>query len=154
MPGRGAVRPWRAAGRAPPRERCGPGRPAKGKGRDRGAVCPAKKQGGIRDDPRIEDTAGVFPGRHERKKTFEARRDDRGFRAGDYLALNEWKADAGEYTGRCCLVRVTEILADEEYCKPGFVIMAFEPCSISSGPIPLLGGLQASPPAVYGRRRE
>ena len=88
------------------------------------------------------------------KKTFEARRDDRGFRAGDYLALNEWEADAGEYTGRCCLVRVTDILADEEYCKPGFAIMAFEPCSISSGTIPLLGGLQASAPAVYAREED
>lgn len=88
------------------------------------------------------------------KKTFEARRNDRGFRAGDYLALNEWKADAGEYTGRCCLVRVTDLLADAGYCKEGFVIMAFEPCAIASGPIPFFEGFRRDAPPVYGETED
>lgn len=62
------------------------------------------------------------------KKTFEVRLYDRPFEIGDYLALNEW--DGERHTGRCALFAVTYILDDEEYCKPGYVIMSIEPCAI------------------------
>lgn len=55
-------------------------------------------------------------------KTFEVRKYDRDFRVGDCLALNEIDNN-GEYTGRHLVVRITYILADKEYCKPGYVIM-------------------------------
>lgn len=63
------------------------------------------------------------------KKTFEVRRNDRSFEVGDYLALNEWNGEI--YTGRCALFTVTYILADTEYCKPGYAILSIVPCSIS-----------------------
>ena len=63
-------------------------------------------------------------------KTFEVRKNDRDFKVGDMLALNEYDADKKEYTGNSCLVYVDYILKDENYCKNGFVIMAIKPCEI------------------------
>ena len=53
-----------------------------------------------------------------RDKRFEYRTDDRGYRVGDELLLNEWepavfvdgRAVDGKFTGRHALVRVTWIL--------------------------------------------
>ena len=56
------------------------------------------------------------------KKTFEVRKDDRGFCVGDLLALNEIDQE-GQYTGDSMLVAITYILRDPEYCKAGFVIL-------------------------------
>ena len=42
------------------------------------------------------------------EKTFELRKDDRGFKAGDVLWLREW--GKGEYTGREIKKRVTYLL--------------------------------------------
>ena len=64
------------------------------------------------------------------RKSFEVRKNDRNFKVGDMLALNEYDADKKEYTGNSCLVYVDYILKDEEYCKNGFVIMAIKPCSV------------------------
>lgn len=61
-------------------------------------------------------------------KRFEVRKNDRDFQVGDFLALNE--IDEGEYTGRTALVRVTYILDDCNFCKPGTVIMSIGPCVI------------------------
>ena len=58
------------------------------------------------------------------EKTFELRKDDRGFRAGDTLILQEWSQRYG-YTGR-------EIVADVPYIwgglglKEGWVIMSIK----------------------------
>lgn len=69
-------------------------------------------------------------------KTFEVRLDDRQFKVGDFLALNEYRSGPGEdgkqYTGRCVLLRVIYILRDNRYCKEGYVIMGFKPCVITS----------------------
>ena len=62
------------------------------------------------------------------KKSFEVRKNDRDFRAGDLLALNEF--DDGAYTGRSCLVYVDYILDDPEYVNEGFVIMSVKPCEV------------------------
>jgi hypothetical protein len=35
----------------------------------------------------------------EGRKTFEIRKNDRGFQAGDWVSLNEWEPSAGCYTG-------------------------------------------------------
>lgn len=43
-------------------------------------------------------------------KTFELRRDDRGYRAGDELLLREWSKSGG-YTGREMQVEVTYLLS-------------------------------------------
>jgi len=62
-------------------------------------------------------------------KTFEVRKNDRGFKLGDFLALNEID-DEGQYTGCSVLVKVIYILDDEEYVKEGMVILGIERCYI------------------------
>lgn len=62
------------------------------------------------------------------EKTFEIRKNDRPFHKGDLLALNEF--DGQYYTGNSCLVYIDYILADEEYCKKGYVVMSIKPCSV------------------------
>ena len=64
------------------------------------------------------------------RKLFEVRKNDRNFKVGDMLALNEYDDDKKEYTGNSCLVYVDYILKDENYCKNGFVIMSIKPCSV------------------------
>lgn len=63
-------------------------------------------------------------------KTFEIRKNDRDFKLGDILILNEYSLDdsgAGTYSGRALTVRVTYLLNDPEYCKEGFVILGIIP---------------------------
>lgn len=61
------------------------------------------------------------------KKTFEVRRNDRGFKVGDIVVLREIDAlDNYQFTGRRIEVEITYILDDAEYCKPGFVIFGFK----------------------------
>ena len=50
-----------------------------------------------------------FQAVQEGRKTFELRLDDRGFRLGDVLVLQEWSAGTG-YTGREIRKRVSYIL--------------------------------------------
>ncbi|HVM96584.1 MAG TPA: DUF3850 domain-containing protein, partial [Candidatus Acidoferrales bacterium] len=40
-------------------------------------------------------------------KTFEVRKNDRGFEVGDLLNLNEFKPGIGTYTGRTISKRIT-----------------------------------------------
>jgi hypothetical protein len=64
------------------------------------------------------------------KKTFELRQNDRPYHAGDLLALNEYDANSKRYTGASCVVYVDYILADEQYCKDGYVAMSIKPCFV------------------------
>lgn len=59
-------------------------------------------------------------------KTFEVRKNDRDFRVGDYLALNELDDTREGYTGRSVLLEITYILNDERLCKPEYVIIGFK----------------------------
>lgn len=61
-------------------------------------------------------------------KSFEVRKNDRPYRKGDYVALNEWGNEG--YTGRCTLHKIVYILSDPKYCKEGYVVLGLEPCSI------------------------
>lgn len=65
-------------------------------------------------------------------KTFELREDDRNFKVGDYLALNEW--DGEKYTGRSQLVKVTYILNPNDImaCVGGFVILGLNYFTINA----------------------
>lgn len=58
-------------------------------------------------------------------KTFEIREDDRNYKVGDIVCLNEW--DGGDYTGRYMKKTITYILRDaEEYgLKPGYCIFGW-----------------------------
>lgn len=67
-------------------------------------------------------------------KTFEVRENDRDFRVGDYLALNELDDTSEGYTGRSALLYACYILADEKYCKPGYATIGFQLCAVYSLP--------------------
>lgn len=77
-------------------------------------------------------------------KTFEVRRNDRPYRVGDYLALNEYvpdsedprddfcalplsederKVNGGRYSGRFVLCEITYILDNKDFCREGTVIL-------------------------------
>ena len=57
-------------------------------------------------------------------KTFEVRRNDRGFLVGDILSLDEWAPEQENYTGRQLAVRVDYILDAPAFVKEGFVVMS------------------------------
>lgn len=70
-------------------------------------------------------------------KTFEVRKNDRDYKIGDYLAINEVVEDLLEdddcllvYTGRSALFKITYILDNTQYTKPGYVILGIAPCHI------------------------
>lgn len=56
-------------------------------------------------------------------KTFEVRENDRNFKVGDTLCLQEYLPMLGRYTGEQINVIVTYILDDSAYVKDGCVIM-------------------------------
>lgn len=62
------------------------------------------------------------------RKKFELRYNDRDFRVGDYLALNEWEND--KYSGRSELVKVTYVLDPNDIMtrQGNFVVMSIEIC--------------------------
>ena len=65
------------------------------------------------------------------KKPFEVRKNDRNFKVGDFLGLNELNPDGIE-TGRSTLFRVNYILDNPEYCKEGYVVLGIQPCNVST----------------------
>lgn len=68
------------------------------------------------------------------KKTFEIRKDDRPFKVGDLLALNEY--DGQRYTGNSCLVYIDYILAAADYVREGMVVMSIKPCYVERSESP------------------
>lgn len=68
------------------------------------------------------------------KKPFEVRKNDRDFKVGDILALNEFEPDragTGEYSGRAVIARISYVLTNSEYCKPGYVVLGLTPCTLT-----------------------
>ena len=79
----------------------------------------------------------IYPGYFESiiqgVKTFEVRKDDRGYRLGDYIALNEYipgNPEGERYTGRSSLYRIIHLLSDPEFCKEGYVVLGITLCGI------------------------
>ena len=62
------------------------------------------------------------------EKRFELRRNDRDFRVGDYLALNEYDRSAKTYTGRTELVQVVYMMNPNDVmtCQGDFALMSIE----------------------------
>lgn len=60
----------------------------------------------------------------DKSKTFEVRKDDRGFEVWDTLLLRETVMETGEYTGRLINAQVTYILRDSQLLPDGMVVMA------------------------------
>ena len=57
-------------------------------------------------------------------KTFEVRRNDRNFKVGDIVTLEEYKD--GNYTSNYVNAEITYILDDHKYCKEGFVVFGIK----------------------------
>ena len=63
------------------------------------------------------------------EKPYEVRKNDRGYREGDYLALNEIDQD-GTYTNRSVLCTVKNVFYNPDYTKEDYVIMTIAPCAV------------------------
>jgi hypothetical protein len=61
-----------------------------------------------------------------REKTFEVRRNDRGFQVGEYLVLEEYDPEISKYTGRVAVRRITYILDGWFAIDPTAVVLALE----------------------------
>ena len=60
-------------------------------------------------------------------KTFEVRFNDRGYKVGDILYLQEF-VPPETYTSRERRREVSYVLDDPAYCKEGFVILGLKGC--------------------------
>lgn len=60
----------------------------------------------------------------EQIKTFEIRRNDRGFQVGDKIELNEWDDRNKEYTGKKVNGEITYITDYEQ--KENYVVFSFK----------------------------
>lgn len=67
------------------------------------------------------------------KKTFEVRENDRNYKTGDLLALNEYDPGTETYTGRCALVYADYVCTSTKYVREGFAVMSIKPCSVLVG---------------------
>ena len=74
----------------------------------------------IKIDPKYFDDVA------KRRKTFEVRKNDRAYKVGDLLVINEYDREIEKYTGRYIRVLATYILDDQEYLRDGYVILALE----------------------------
>lgn len=70
------------------------------------------------------------------EKLFEIRKEDRGYKVGDLLALNEYDSIKNIYTGRSCLVYIDYILSNSIYCKDGYITMSIKPCEVGKKSAP------------------
>ncbi len=60
-------------------------------------------------------------------KPFEVRKNDRHFRVGDVLQLQEWSPSTGEFTGRTLQRVVVYILAGGQFgIEEGYVVLGFD----------------------------
>lgn len=73
------------------------------------------------------------------KKTFEARENDRDFKTGDLLALNEWDPVKEAYTGRSAMVYVDYACTSTKYVREGFAVMSIKPCICRKVTTPISG---------------
>lgn len=62
----------------------------------------------------------------EGNKTFEIRKNDRLFKVGDKLLLQEYLPKEQKYSGQEWEGEITYILGNPDYCKKGFVTMGIK----------------------------
>lgn len=63
-------------------------------------------------------------------KLFEVRKNDRDFRVGDYIALNELSADEKKYTGDSILLTIKYVLDDARFLRDGYVVLGCSGCYV------------------------
>lgn len=61
----------------------------------------------------------------EGRKNFEFRKNDRGFRTGDIIYLEEWNPEEKKFTGAWIPVEITYIMRTGFGLPDGMVIMSF-----------------------------
>lgn len=59
-------------------------------------------------------------------KKFEVRNNDRKFKVGDLMVLEEYDSAGIGYTGKFINTEITYVLDDPEYCKQGYVVLGFK----------------------------
>lgn len=59
-----------------------------------------------------------------RAKSAEFRKNDREFKAGDFLHLKEWNEK--EFTGRECVAKITHVSTLEAYIKENYVMLSIQ----------------------------
>ena len=73
---------------------------------------------------------GYFQLMFDGKKTFELRKNDRGFLAGHEIILQEYDPATHNYTGRKIHRKITYVLqgreAEDFGLKPGFCVLSLE----------------------------
>ena len=79
----------------------------------------------------LKTLPAFFQPSYDGRKQMEVRKNDRDFRAGDYLDLREWLPDDG-YTGRFLSRRVEYVLENFEGLRPGWVAMSTSPARSTS----------------------
>ena len=60
------------------------------------------------------------------EKTFELRKNDRDYRVGDKLRLQEFDPAGGVYTGSVAVFEVTYVLENTNYLQPGVVALGIK----------------------------
>jgi hypothetical protein len=70
-------------------------------------------------------------------RTFDLRKNDRDFKVGDMLYLEEFRPGVGTYTGRTCTVEVTYIITDTDAIasdglRPGYCILCIKRVNIAA----------------------
>lgn len=105
----------------------------------------------------LKTDPAVFQALHDWQKTYELRKNDRGFAVGDELRLRETRFTGAEmavgvpleYTGREVVRRVSHILTGPIYgLEAGWSILALVPGSALTGgeasPVENIGGSMAT----------
>ena len=80
----------------------------------------------------LKTLRGYFQAIQLGRKTFEVRFNDRNFRLGDDLLLQEFDNKTKEYTGDEVLCHITYILDNPNYVKEGYVVMSIKVLEIKS----------------------
>lgn len=60
-------------------------------------------------------------------KKYEIRKNDRGFKLGDELILQEWNPHTAKFSGRSCVVRVVHITYGSDL-PPGVIALGVALC--------------------------
>ena len=60
-------------------------------------------------------------------KTFDLRKDDRGYTLGDVITFEEFRPGVGEYTGKKTTCRINYILRNFDGLMPGYCILGLTP---------------------------